>query len=85
NTKDPVLRLMSLYMYESCASGNSGSMQRYQEWLQDFRRQYSSGKILAAVERKQDNILVLILDQFIHDAVDWMYQDTEPEDIAGDR
>ncbi|AFG37977.1 hypothetical protein [Spirochaeta africana] len=82
HTRNSLLQLASLYMLGMCPGDQVPPDLREREAC--LRRRFSRQRMLAVIDRKSDNILVLILDQFIRDAVEWLYQGPGAEEHRSD-
>lgn len=85
DSRDPVLRAMTMYMLDACLSSDDDERQQLMQQRDRFVSRHTQQQLLAAAARKADNILVLILDQFIRDAADWLYRNSAAEEHTGDR
>ena len=79
NSRDPMIKVMTLYMYESCVQQDADALQELQQQRQALQQRLPQSKMIARIERNRDNLMVLVLDQFIRDAVAWVYAEQAGE------
>ncbi|GAB6090316.1 hypothetical protein [Spirochaeta dissipatitropha] len=74
-----LLRAMALYMYDAAAYKDRES----RDFLAAEKarlKAVDSRKLMGILEKEKENVVVLILDQFIRDALNWLYADKETSD-----
>lgn len=77
--RDYLLRAMALYMYDAAAYRDSESL----DFLATEKarlKAVDSRKLMSILEKEKENVVVLILDQFIRDALNALYADKETSD-----
>ncbi len=78
---DVVLLILVLYAYAPCIRRQQAAeYSAIQEKRRQIREKYSLNQLRARVERKSGNIVLLVLDRFVQDAVEWIYSEETAND-----
>jgi tetratricopeptide (TPR) repeat protein len=81
NNKDPIIRLLSLYMLNSFPQIDLALRQKIEKRITEFKKAHSPKDWNSRIERSKGNIQILIFTKIIKDASDWIFQySPSPED-----
>jgi hypothetical protein len=75
--KDPVLQLLSLYLYSSSTSDDQNTLHEMTEAKEGFLKRFPSRNSLDKTLNKtrSSNVTVLLLSSILDDSLNWMYGD----------
>ncbi len=71
--KNPVLRLLTLYLMDAFTSQDEKVKQVVDEGKTQFKTKFSYKKWEAELEKQKGNLEVIVLSRLIKDATSWMY------------
>ncbi|THB68280.1 MAG: hypothetical protein D6B26_00750 [Spirochaetaceae bacterium] len=71
--KDPLLIVMSLYIFVAYSSDDSNVKQRIADTKALLKKRYSRDAMMRILEKGREMVVLLVLEQFVRDAIDWLY------------
>ena len=73
--KDPVLQMLSLYLYSSSTADDQNTLHEMTEAKEGFLKKYPGRKSLDKTLNKtrSSNVTVLLLSSILDDSLNWMY------------
>jgi hypothetical protein len=83
-TRDPVLQLVTLYTLEPFRTTDDEVLSRIKEVGGRLAEKYSREKFRQEIEKRRENVVVLVLSRLIDDSLDWLYGDSETAEASGD-
>jgi hypothetical protein len=82
STRDPVLQLITLYTLEPFRTSDDEVLSRLQEERTRLTEKYSRNDFRREIEKRRENIVVLVLSRLIDDSLDWLYGEDREESSA---
>ncbi|MCF7927543.1 MAG: hypothetical protein K9L68_00505 [Spirochaetales bacterium] len=73
DSKDPVVRLLSLYLLDAYGASDSEIRERVDNSRSKFIRAYPKSKWEKELNKRSDNVQILVMGSLIRDAAEWMY------------
>ncbi len=83
HTREPLVRLFSLYLLDAFREADSELAQRLDEHKAEFRRRYGSGKLQREIEKNRANLQVVVLARLVKNAEEWVMSDSNTTEDAG--
>jgi hypothetical protein len=71
--REPVLRMLSLYLLDVCAHNDREIEARVNEGRRTLRGRYTDGEMQRKISKAGDNIEVVVLSRIVQDAREWLY------------
>jgi len=83
HTREPLVRLFSLYLLDAFRETDSELAQRLDEYKAEFRSRYGSGKLQREIEKNRANLQVVVLARLVKNAEEWVMSDNDTTEDAG--
>jgi hypothetical protein len=85
SNRDPVLQLVTLYTLEPFRTSDDEVLSLIRTERSRLTDKYSRQELRREIEKRRENIVVLVLSRLIDDSIDWLYGEQEsPETASGD-
>ncbi len=76
--KDPIVRMLSLYLLDVFSRQDSGVEKRISDLRDGLRAQVPPATMNQRITKSGDNMEVVVLSKIVQDARDWLYAASEP-------
>ncbi len=73
NTKDPVLRLLSIYTIDPFKTVDDEVLSLVGKGREELSSRYSRTALEREMNKQRDNVALLVLGRLVSDALDWLY------------
>jgi len=71
--RDPVLKVLVLYTLDPFKTLDDEVLGRVEQQKEELRRRYNEDQLQKAIDKRKDNIAIVVMTPLIQDAVKWLF------------